>query len=74
MDKHHPTIGLPRAMLYYRYRTLWQTFFRELEIPVVTSPLTDRSILEQGTALMAKQNYTEFVRHYLAYHQRKGLE
>ena len=43
MDKHHPTIGLPRAMLYYRYRTLWQTFFRELEIPVVTSPLTDRS-------------------------------
>ncbi len=51
MDKHHPTIGLPRAMLYYRYRTLWQTFFRELEIPVVTSPLTDRSILEQGTAL-----------------------
>ncbi|MCI8894621.1 MAG: response regulator transcription factor [Lachnospiraceae bacterium] len=31
-------------------------------------------VLEQGTALMAKQNYTEFVRHYLAYHQRKGLE
>lgn len=28
--------------------------------------------LEQGTALMAKQNYGEFVRRYLSYNQRKG--
>ena len=30
MDKNRLVIGLPRAMLYYRYGTLWRTFFREL--------------------------------------------
>lgn len=30
--------------------------------------------LERGTALMAKQKYTEFVRHYLAYNQRMRQE
>ncbi len=23
-------IGIPRGMLYYRYETLWKTFFTEL--------------------------------------------
>lgn len=45
------TIGLPRAMLYYRYRTLWRAFFRELGMETVTSSPTDRDILERGTAL-----------------------
>lgn len=30
--------------------------------------------LEKGTALMAKQNYPEFVKRYLKYNQRKGNE
>ena len=30
--------------------------------------------MENGTALMAKQNYPEFVRRYLKYNQRKGNE
>ena len=25
-------IGIPRALLYYRYHVLWNTFFRELGI------------------------------------------
>ena len=28
--------------------------------------------LEKGTALMAKQNYQDFVKSYLRYNQRKG--
>ena len=28
--------------------------------------------LEKGTALMAKQNYSEFVKKYMKYNQRRG--
>ena len=34
MEKQKPVIGLPRAMLYYRYRVLWRAFFQELGIEV----------------------------------------
>lgn len=45
------TIGLPRAMLYYRYSTLWQTFFESLGAEVIKSNPTDKKILDEGTAL-----------------------
>ena len=51
MDNQPIKIGLPRAMLYYRYRVLWRTFFAELGMETVVSAPTDREILEQGTAL-----------------------
>ena len=51
METHMMTIGLPRAMLYYRCRALWHTFFEELGAEVVVSSPTDREILDQGTAL-----------------------
>lgn len=51
MEKETIKIGLPRAMLYYRCRVLWQTFFQELGMETVVSPPTDRDILERGTAL-----------------------
>lgn len=41
-------IGLPRALYYYRYRELWETFFRALSFEVVRSPKTDRHILARG--------------------------
>ena len=44
-------IGLPRALLYYRYGVLWRAFFTELGLDVVASPPTDRDIMEQGAAL-----------------------
>ena len=28
-------IGIPRALLYYRYHVLWNTFFQELGIETV---------------------------------------
>ena len=43
------TIGLPRALLYYRYKTLWLEFFKELDVKVVISPKTNKEIIEQGT-------------------------
>jgi len=51
MEKNKLVIGLPRAMLYYRYGVLWRTFFRELGMEVTVSGPTDREILERGTAL-----------------------
>ncbi len=38
-------------MLYYRYRTLWRTFFQELGMEVKASSPTNREVLEHGTAL-----------------------
>ena len=51
MEKQTITIGLPRALLYYRYRTLWRAFFQGLGMETVVSDPTDRDILERGTAL-----------------------
>jgi predicted nucleotide-binding protein (sugar kinase/HSP70/actin superfamily) len=43
------TVGIPKAFLYYRYQTLWETFFENLNIQTVTSPSTNREILRKGT-------------------------
>ena len=51
MDNQPIKIGLPRAMLYYRYRDLWRTFFVQLGMEPVVSAPTDREILERGAAL-----------------------
>lgn len=44
------TIGIPKALLYYRYGVLWKTFFEELGLAVAVSPDTDRAMLEAGDA------------------------
>jgi predicted nucleotide-binding protein (sugar kinase/HSP70/actin superfamily) len=37
-------IGIPRALLYYKFYPLWETFFEELGGDVVVSPLTNKKI------------------------------
>ncbi len=49
--KNALTIGIPRAMLYYRCGTMWETFFKELSIPTVISPPTTRKTLETGSGI-----------------------
>jgi len=46
-----PAVGIPRAMLYYRYGTLWEKFFEVLGVTTVLSPPGSRGILETGTRL-----------------------
>ena len=46
-----PAVGIPRAMLYYRYGALWEHFFRQLGATTVLSPPGSRGILEAGAAL-----------------------
>lgn len=40
--------GIPRALLNLKYFPMWDAFFRELGIETVSSPDTNRSILEDG--------------------------
>ncbi len=44
-------IGLPRGMLYHRYKTLWSTFFHTLGYEVKISPPTNRATMEEGASL-----------------------
>jgi predicted nucleotide-binding protein (sugar kinase/HSP70/actin superfamily) len=46
-----PSIGIPRALLYYRYGTLWEHFLEALGVPAVLSPESSRGILETGIRL-----------------------
>ncbi len=41
-------IGIPRALLYYRYKTLWKVFFEQLGIETIISDKTDKKIMDAG--------------------------
>lgn len=41
-------IGIPRALLYYRYGAFWQKFLAELGAEVVVSRATDKAIVQDG--------------------------
>lgn len=42
-------VGIPRALLYCKYHPFFDTFFSELGCEIVTSPETNKSILNLGT-------------------------
>ena len=44
-------IGIPRALLYYKYEKLWTTFFDELGIEYIISPETNKELVTTGTNL-----------------------
>lgn len=41
-------IGIPRALLYYWFKDLWETFLQQLGINFVVSPETNGEILNKG--------------------------
>lgn len=42
------TIGIPRALLWYKYGRHWQTFFELLGFKVIVSDPTDKGIFDEG--------------------------
>jgi len=42
-------VGIPRALLYYKYYPFWKTFLEELGCEVVTSGETTKKTLQDGT-------------------------
>lgn len=45
------TVGIPKALLYYKYGNLWISFFEELGVDIIISPNTNEKILENGNRL-----------------------
>ena len=41
-------VGVPRALYYYRYFPLWNTFFKELGFDVIESKPSHRGLIEEG--------------------------
>jgi len=41
-------IGIPKALLYYKYKDLWTKFFENLDCDIIISPNTNRETLEIG--------------------------
>lgn len=44
-------VGLPKGLLYYKYKDLWINFFNELGITTIVSDDTNKNILEKGIKL-----------------------
>lgn len=41
-------IGIPKALLYFKYRIMWRSFFESLGHEVIASPDTNKTILDMG--------------------------
>ncbi|MHA1556162.1 MAG: acyl-CoA dehydratase activase-related protein [Candidatus Heimdallarchaeota archaeon] len=41
-------VGIPRALIYYKFFPMWEAFFKRLGAEVVISPITDRTIREKA--------------------------
>lgn len=41
-------IGIPKALLYYKYKDLWISFFENLDCDIIISPNTTKETLETG--------------------------
>jgi len=48
-------IGIPRALLYYQYYPMWQTFFEQLGAEVVVSPPTTQVMLSAGLSRVVSE-------------------
>lgn len=48
-------IGLPRALLYYRYGRFWECFLKGLGANVVVSRKTDESLLNNGVGCVSSE-------------------
>ena len=44
-------VGIPRALIYYRYERLWNSFFTELGVNVKISENTTMQLFERGAQL-----------------------
>ncbi len=49
-------IGIPRALLYYRYGTLWKVFFESMGFETVISPQTNKEIMDAGSHYTIDEN------------------
>ncbi len=56
MKYHKPIIGIPKALLYYKYGNTWANFLVELGFEVIYSPSTNSKLLERGKSLIIDES------------------
>ena len=44
-------VGIPRALLYYKFYTMWTTFFEELGAEVIVSPKTNKILKDVAVSI-----------------------
>ena len=50
-DTSQIKVGIPKALLYFKYALLWETFFSSLGIECIVSPDTNKDIMAKGINL-----------------------
>ena len=45
------TIGIPRALIYWKNPYFWESFFKNLDFKILLSPLTNKEIVEKGVKI-----------------------
>ena len=45
-------VGIPRALLYYKYFPMWRAFLDKLGAEVVVSENTNQKLISQGASLV----------------------
>lgn len=49
-------IGIPRALLYHKYKDFWINFFEKIGCEIIISPETNKEILDKGTRLAVDES------------------
>ncbi|NHJ41177.1 MAG: hypothetical protein FK731_14185 [Asgard group archaeon] len=49
-------VGIPRALIYYKFSEMWVTFFKELGAEVIISPKTTKKIKEVSVSLAPNED------------------
>jgi predicted nucleotide-binding protein (sugar kinase/HSP70/actin superfamily) len=49
-------IGIPRALLYYKFADMWETFFERLGAEVMVSPITTKKIKEEALKIAPNED------------------
>lgn len=60
IEKKSLIIGLPRALVFYKYPVFWPKFFKELGCQVILSPKTNKQILEKGCQISETESCLSF--------------
>ena len=50
-----PSIGIPRATLFFETYPFWKAFFSELGFRILTSPATNRKIISRGCEVVVEE-------------------
>ena len=51
-------VGIPRALLYYKFGAMWKTFFEELGAEVIISPDRERYNMIDGQSLGIDESFS----------------